>query len=485
MKRHIYSAMIIAAAAIGSTAQAQQTVTLKKGDVKVETVKLADGDYLAFGRPEGVPTQRLVEIVNAATTKNSIKYTILGKTDDQLGYQMVISKSYLELFLEQYMGLQLSTITEEDLNKAFSTLFYAQYGFGQQGTYNYTMTNGEERENGETAFVLAGEDYYIVTCDLVKQGTGYALGNDMSYQIVKTPEAGQSSEKLDVRYDGLDDSGQAMFSVTPSSGIKTLHMVLATTKSVDQFENVYGYGYIMSALASNFTAAQWNELKAEDKKWDISKEADYSFLVLGVDNNGDWVRSEINDLHIKPIANDNCPALDTESFSISNGALKVSYSASSKTSSPITKATVLVMKENDWDDQLNELVRTQGYEKPSQGWPTLAAGDKAVDVTEEVKSTGKYTFTKNFTEEERGWYVVVFAVTDENGTTITRTSFHTHIDNAETETISHTYPVTAKTAEGKVAAKKAVAKTAARRLSAGLHAAKVDTSAGKVLTVLK
>ena len=53
MKRHIYSAMIIAAAAIGSTAQAQQTVTLKKGDVKVETVKLADGDYLAFGRPEG------------------------------------------------------------------------------------------------------------------------------------------------------------------------------------------------------------------------------------------------------------------------------------------------------------------------------------------------------------------------------------------------------------------------------------------------
>lgn len=38
---------------------------------------------------------------------------------------------------------------------------------------------------------------------------------------------------------------------------------------------------------------------------------------------------------------------------------------------------------------------------------------------------------------------------------------------------------------GKVAAKKAIAKTAARRLSAGLHAAKVDTSAGKVLTVLK
>lgn len=38
---------------------------------------------------------------------------------------------------------------------------------------------------------------------------------------------------------------------------------------------------------------------------------------------------------------------------------------------------------------------------------------------------------------------------------------------------------------GKVAAKKAIAKTAARRLSAELHAAKADTSAGKVLTVLK
>ena len=48
--------MILAAAAIAMPSQAQKKVNLNKGDVKVETVELNDGDYIAIGRPEGVPT---------------------------------------------------------------------------------------------------------------------------------------------------------------------------------------------------------------------------------------------------------------------------------------------------------------------------------------------------------------------------------------------------------------------------------------------
>ena len=86
MKRYIYTAMIIAAAAVSTTAQAQQKVNLNKGDQKVVTVELGENDYIAFSRPAGVLDQRLVEIVKTATTKNSVKYTILAKTDDQFSW---------------------------------------------------------------------------------------------------------------------------------------------------------------------------------------------------------------------------------------------------------------------------------------------------------------------------------------------------------------------------------------------------------------
>lgn len=242
-------------------------------------------------------------------------------------------------------------------------------------------------------------------------------------------------------YDGLDDAGKVTFSVTPGDGIKTLHMVLGTKKSIDELLNVKGYDYIMATEATDFTASSWNEFQAQgENKWNVSAESHYSFLVLGVDANGDQVKRQIDDIYIKPVSNDNCPKLNTDSFSVENRALYAHYSFASKTSAPITKATLLLMSENDWDNALNDLQGTQGYENPSDAWPVLMASDKATDVTSQLQD-GTFTYTKTFTSAERDWYVLVFAVTDANGTSITRTAFHSQIENAEPTTLSHTYPV--------------------------------------------
>lgn len=65
----------------------------------------------------------------------------------------------------------------------------------------------------------------------------------------------------------------------------------------------------------------------------------------------------------------------------------------------------------------------------------MATTDKAEDVTEVVKQfNGKFTFTKAFSDAERGWYVAVLAVTDEYGT-------NSHIADAEFGTLSKTFPV--------------------------------------------
>ncbi len=443
--------MIIAAAAVSTTAQAQQKVNLNKGDQKVVTVELGENDYIAFSRPAGVLDQRLVEIVKTATTKNAVKYTILAKTDDQFSCHMMVDKYFLEAFMREYMNTQLSNCTKEQLENAFSTLLLSGYGSGLRGTQDFVVENGEADQSGSTQFVLGGQDYYIVTCNLVADGNGYQLGNDMSYKVVSTPAAGQSSETLEVNYVGLDAEGKATFSVDASDGIKTLHMVLGTKKSIDEVLNVMGYDYVMSVESNNFTLENWRELQdAEMNKWNLSAEDHYSFLVLGVDNNGDWVKAQVDDVYIKPAADNNCPKLDTESFKVADGALAASYSVASQTASPL-QARMVLMKENDWDDTLNEYVRVKGYENPSEAWPDLMNSDKATDVTADVKD-GKYNFTKNFTDDERDWYVLAFAVTDANGTTITRTAFHSHIEGADPETITHTYPVAAATA---TAAKKA------------------------------
>lgn len=450
MKRYIYTAMIIAAAAVSTTAQAQQKVNLNKGDQKVVTVELGENDYIAFSRPAGVLDQRLVEIVKTATTKNAVKYTILAKTDDQFSCHMMVDKYFLEAFMREYMNTQLSNCTKEQLENAFSTLLLSGYGSGLRGTQDFVVENGEADQSGSTQFVLGGQDYYIVTCNLVADGNAYQLGNDMSYKIVSTPAAGQSSETLEVNYVGLDAEGKATFSVDASDGIKTLHMVLGTKKSIDEVLNVMGYDYVMSVESNNFTLENWRELQdAEMNKWNLSAEDHYSFLVLGVDNNGDWVKAQVDDVYIKPAADNNCPKLDTESFKVADGALAASYSVASQTASPL-QARMVLMTENDWDDTLNEYVRVKGYENPSEAWPDLMNSDKATDVTADVKD-GKYNFTKNFTDDERDWYVLAFAVTDANGTTITRTAFHSHIEGADSETITHTYPVSATTAAAKKA----------------------------------
>ena len=58
MKKYILSVFITAAAAFCTTADAQQKVNLNLGDKTVATVQLDEGDYIAFGRPEGVPEQK-------------------------------------------------------------------------------------------------------------------------------------------------------------------------------------------------------------------------------------------------------------------------------------------------------------------------------------------------------------------------------------------------------------------------------------------
>ena len=146
--------------------------------------------------------------------------------------------------------------------------------------------------------------------------------------------------------------------------------------------------------------------------------------------------TDVNNPQTFSISND-APSSATGTISVLDNG-DGTYTIKSKASS-IKSARMLVMKENDWDDALNEYQ----VETPTMAWTDfMATTDKAEDVTEVVKQfNGKFTFKKSFSDAERGWYVAVLAVTDEYGTTVSRSTFHSHITDAEFGTLTKTFPV--------------------------------------------
>ena len=146
--------------------------------------------------------------------------------------------------------------------------------------------------------------------------------------------------------------------------------------------------------------------------------------------------TDVNNPQTFSISND-APSSATGTISVLDNG-DGTYTIKSKASS-IKSARMLVMKENDWDDALNEYQ----VETPTMAWADfMATTDKAEDVTEVVKQfNGKFTFKKSFSDAERGWYVAVLAVTDEYGTTVSRSTFHSHITDAEFGTLTKTFPV--------------------------------------------
>lgn len=146
--------------------------------------------------------------------------------------------------------------------------------------------------------------------------------------------------------------------------------------------------------------------------------------------------TDVNNPQTFSISND-APSSATGTISVLDNG-DGTYTIKSKASS-IKSARMLVMKENDWDDALN----AYDVETPSMAWADfMATTDKAEDVTEVVKQFNvKFTFKKSFSDAERGWYVAVLAVTDDYGTTVSRSTFHSHITDAEFGTLSKTFPV--------------------------------------------
>ena len=105
----------------------------------------------------------------------------------------------------------------------------------------------------------------------------------------------------------------------------------------------------MFTQSNQFTREQWNTLTDDEHVWNVGKEADYNFHALGIDGNGDWVKAEIKNLHLKPSVSNDCPVVDITNKMCVDGELAIQYSIKSK-AEEIKSAKMLLMKSDEWDD---------------------------------------------------------------------------------------------------------------------------------------
>ena len=217
--------------------------------------------------------------------------------------------------------------------------------------------------------------------------------------------------------DGKRYEMRAAFAEKKADGVN-FYLTPGNIGSANELDNCYYYVRLF-VLQSNMDGS---ELDVQGNK---------KYELTFVDN-----VTDVNNPQTFSISND-APSSATGTISVLDNG-DGTYTIKSKASS-IKSARMLVMKENDWDDALNEYQ----VETPTMAWADfMATTDKAEDVTEVVKQfNGKFTFKKSFSDAERGWYVAVLAVTDDYGTTVSRSTFHSYITDAEFGTLTKTFPV--------------------------------------------
>lgn len=419
-------------------AAAQDSLYVVKGNTVVEALAVGEGDYATFQRPADVPQQQTVELEGVATGKNFIKYKVSTKTADQYYAHGFFQSTVVDYMLQQYYGIKIEDADEMTVQAALR-LLVQHYGYTDRGTLTYTITNGENDGQGTDFFVPAGQDFYVVACNLTdvdEQAGTSKMGDECSVVKLTTLAADKSAETIGIEYTGLNDDEEATYAITPSSGIVTLYTMLAKKKEFDQNTSIYGFDKVFFGGAESWTATDWNKW-GDQQAWELDGENDYVMTVLGIDANGDWVTAT-DEQHITT-ASDNCPKVNILSKEVANGTVTVKYEI---TPSNVTAAHVRLMKENDVSNAKNN----------GETLDQIAISGDAEEVTSTINYYGEATFSK--ADLARGWYDLLISATDENGTNVTEVCFHSHLSNAEWEIRTTTYPTASAAKAQKVAGRK-------------------------------
>lgn len=393
---------------VAAYAVAQESIYLIKDNQVIGKYSINDVEYITFQLPEGVTEPKSVDVSVVSSTKNTVSYKVTTFEAGTSYVHYLINTRLADYMLQEYYGVTLANASDETLDAALRSVLSEAY-LGK-GSATYTMKHGEDDGSGTVFNIPAGETFFLIACDLNADASD--LGETLSYVKVSTQSPAESSATLQVSYDGLSDDGGSKFSITPSAEITTFYTLYGRKSSLEPYIEQYGYEQTMFVFGEFWTTAEWTENPAT---WTVDGEDDYQLYVLGIDTNGDWVRTSLTQHIVPATTTDDAPKISVLSSSKGEGAVSVKVEV---TPSNVFEAYAILLSENTVESKLN-----QGYTLAE-----LAAGGSATDITKEINSIGEYTFTAS--DLDREWKTLLISAKTKTGiTTVLRVNFHPFVDS--------------------------------------------------------
>lgn len=399
IKKLFFTVMMAVCMAV--TGMAQENVYLIKGNQVVAKYGVDEVDYVSFKLPEGVTENQILINVDEVG-KNYFTYTVKTLSSDKQYVHTFIQKSMVDIYMLTYYGTMSDEADPELLKMYLKNQLYN--GYLGKGTRSYTIQDGES--DGYSDFeVIAGQSYFVVAGEY--DAIADDLGEELNYTTITTQPAGSSAETVTVTYAGINERNEAMFSFTASSGVTKILTMYGTKASLESFINVYGFDFTVFTYSGRF--APENLIPGDGSGWPVPDEDDYVMYVIGIDAEGNMTETQKLEMHIVPqLPEEVGPQIKIFSKEKSEGKVSVNFEI---TPSNVTEAYVRLMGENDCDDLMNE----------GHTLPELAAGAGAVDITDNIRTTGEYTYTNN--EVPQQWCSLLIMGVNDEGTTVTRINF--------------------------------------------------------------
>lgn len=386
--------LAVAALMFACQLSAQSTMYLVKDNHVVGKYASGTVDYITFDLPEGVIDGSLVlDVVSAS--KNSVTYTVTPIEKGMMYCHGILLKEAVNLVAVSYYGTELDKLSEEEFNDCILNCFLMNLGtaYAGEGAKSYTQTDYVSDGYGMMD-VVSGADYYAVAFPIDEE---YTPVGDYYYKEFSTKPSGVSAGTFEVKYLGQNGDG-CEFEFQASSDIVHIYTAFGVKSSMEQYVATFGYN-VLFVVAGNWPRDVLLDTSGDPNVWDVYGESgEYVMYAIAVDRDGNQIRREVTATYVSDKVEG--PKINILSKSKGNGNVSVNFEI---TPSNVSEAYVRLMKENDFDNMVND------------GWYPyeIASTRDATDIYNEIRSTGEYTFTASSLGDE--WYALIIYARDNDG----------------------------------------------------------------------
>ncbi len=409
-------AAALALAAIGASAQEDDTMYLVKGDRVVGKYNVDAVDYITFRLPDDVRDEAMWLTVDNVG-KNTVTYTVNAATPTTTYAHNLLSYYDVNYFAMDTFGDMLDNLGEEEQVMCLKQVL-ASNAFLGTGTQSVTQTDFEQWDQAEYArfSVMPGTKYYLCAWE-VDPETQEPL-ETFIYQTLQTLPSDEVDLGLDIQFKANNAEGMA-FTFTGSDKILYVRTCWGMADMMEAYEQAYGRDFLMGTFGQNWTLAflaGYGDLQPdiENATWPAYDPGEYVMYCDAYDAQGNvqhfkqtytYETGEVSEGPTITIYSKDKGIKDGKGF------VKVNFEISP---SNVEEAYVR-MAEEDWvDDRVN-----MGYTLAD-----VACGGDATDITNAINTTGEYTFESD--EVGDAWMsILIYAKDKEGGKTVQRLNFNT------------------------------------------------------------